>query len=174
MRLYHFTGAERLSSILEHGLAPHVPDPECMTLSQPVVWLTISETMMPAAANIEWMALKEKKGTFTKKEVKHFKANGCVCGDNPCRIEVWLEHSKRLLHYSTWLDWQTCPINAPIAKNMLALMSPSTLAHWFVYRGNVQPWRLVEAVALARCGGMVRGSNPPTYGEKGRTDRNLE
>jgi hypothetical protein len=52
MRLYHFADAERLSSILEYGLVPHVPDPECMTLGEPVVWLTTAETMMLTAADI--------------------------------------------------------------------------------------------------------------------------
>jgi hypothetical protein len=149
VKLYHFTNAERLASILENGLCPSVPDPECMTLSQPVVWLTAAETMMPAPADIEWMALKEKQGTFTKQEVEDFKANGFVHGPNPCRITVRLEHSKRLVHYSTWLAWQTCPINGAIAKRQLAIMSPTTRAHWYVYFGNVQPWRLTETVALS-------------------------
>jgi hypothetical protein len=148
MLLYHFTDAERLSSILEIGLCPGIPDPECMTLSQPVVWLTTAESMMPTAADIEWMALGEKRGTFTKQAVEHFKANGCVYSANPCRIEVRLEHSKRLVQYSTWLGWQTCPINGAIAERQLAIMSPSTRAHWFIYRGNVQPWRLGDILAL--------------------------
>jgi hypothetical protein len=148
MLLYHFTNAERLASILEDGLIPRVPDPECMTLSRPVVWLSAAETMMPTAADIEWMALKEKQGTFTKQEVEDFKANGFVFGDNRCRITVRLEHSKRLVHYSTWLACQTCPINGATAERQLAFLSPTTRAHWYVYFGRVQNWRLVETMAL--------------------------
>ena len=148
MILHHFTNALRFASILESGLCPNIPDPEQMTLSRPVVWLTAAETMMLAPADIEWGRQKQRDGVYTKQECEDFKENGMVHGDNPCRITVRLEHSKRLVHYSTWLGWQTCPINGEIAKRLLAFMSPTARTHWYVYFGNVQHWRIADVTAL--------------------------
>jgi hypothetical protein len=78
------------------------------------------------------------KGCCTAQELDEFKKRGIVIHTNPCRIDVRLEHSKRLVHWATWLEQH----DRPDADLMLAQMSPSARQHWYVYFGQLMPWRL--------------------------------
>jgi hypothetical protein len=110
-------------------------------VAHPIVWLTTAETVDLSAADIEWLLYRQKKGTFTAQEVEEFRDHGIITGRD-CRITVRLEHSKRLLHYASWLGWQTCPTVAPRAKIILEMLSHSASKHWFIYVGTIQLRRI--------------------------------
>jgi hypothetical protein len=143
--LHHLTLAKHLPSIFAQGILPQSVD--YLTLARPIVWLTTAETMELAADDIEWLLWGKKRGTFTAQEAETFKECGMVTGRD-CRITVRLEHSKRLLHYASWLEWQTCPTVVPHAKYILEMLGPSARKHWFIYVGTIQPHRIDAVTAF--------------------------
>jgi hypothetical protein len=145
MILYHFTWAQNLPSLLEHGIRPSQPDIQSM--EQPVVWLTAAETTELSEADIEWLLVQQKKGTFTAEQVDEYKERGMFWHFD-CRITVRLEQSKRLLHYASWLECQTDPIIAQHARILLETNSPSALVNFYVYFGTIQPHRIDSILAL--------------------------
>jgi hypothetical protein len=147
--LHHFTMAKHLPSIFAQGILPS--SAEYLTLAgsaaRPIVWLTTAETMDLSAIDIEWLLYQQKRGTFTAQEVEDHKVRGMVTGRD-CRITVRLERSKRLLHYASWLGWQTCPTVVPRAKAILEMLGPSAREHWFIYVGTIQPHRINAVTAF--------------------------
>jgi hypothetical protein len=160
--LHHFTMAKHLSSIFAQGILPASVD--YLTLAQPIVWLTTAETVDLSAEDIEWLLYQQKRGMFTAREVEDHKEHGAITGRD-CRITVRLEQSKRLLHYASWLEWQTHPTVVPRAKAILEMLGPSARQHWFLYLGTVQPRRIDGVTVYSDEGAAIASSLGGTMAE---------
>jgi hypothetical protein len=99
MILFHFTSAANVLGILERGLIPNVPDPDFMTIGEPVVWLTSAETMKATEEDLAW--IEARRGTtFSDHEAAEF-AKAIVFGRDTTRLTIRLEpNSKRLALWS--------------------------------------------------------------------------
>jgi hypothetical protein len=119
MIFYHYTRASRLQSIMEHGLKPQIP--RLVTFGKPVVWLTTDND------DLKWRLAPNA---------------------DDVRLSVQLDrNNSRLAHFSTWLRNQRHSFVGPngvpgTTDDILALLSPSAVANWYVYFGQVAPHRI--------------------------------
>lgn len=130
---YHFTKADKLASISQQGLIPCVPQQNAahalLTLGKPVVWLTAR------ADDVAWN----------------------VDGKCDMRLDVRLNLSKRLVHWTTWLRSSNTRVlinDRAITTNemldtLLADLSEAqarSTMHHYVYFGTIPPDRIVAGL----------------------------
>ena len=151
LTLYHFTLRERLPSIREYGLIPHM-DIQGITFGRPVVWLTKQPANfdIPTDAERVWLervwlapsAIKAVKREYRRRE-------NCLkwCGDRVTRLTVNLSpHNRRLKHFAPWVQKLSaeCDDKTREANYCLDLEpTPSMRAGWYVYLGTIPPQKIV-------------------------------
>jgi hypothetical protein len=122
MLLYHHTVSELLPFIDKEGLLPHLPDPVLMTFGNWVVWLTKD-------AEASWLQ------------------HDAVYGIPVCLKVDLPRHSKKVVHYLTWMQKShmiarfpngTVMTSKEFVRDYIILKweSRSLTGRWYVYFGT--------------------------------------